>query len=170
MQKTSKKSTENTETTSSMTKDEDYHLLKIILKRLKERYNTTNTDILNSLKQEINIPTTIFTKKLSPLEAITKYLHENQELKYPKIAEILQRDSKTIWQAYKNAAKKQKQKIKPEEAEHTIPASIFTKKLSILEAITKYLKEKGLSYHQIGELLQRNERTIWTVYNRTKKK
>jgi hypothetical protein len=44
-------------------------------------------------------------------------------------------------------------------------------KLTIFEAFVKYLKEeKGLNYHQIGLLLGRNERNIWTVYNRGKKK
>ena len=44
-------------------------------------------------------------------------------------------------------------------------------KLTIFEAFVKYLKEeKGLTYHQIGLLLGRNERNIWTVYNRGKKK
>ena len=44
-------------------------------------------------------------------------------------------------------------------------------KLTIFEAFVKYLKEeKGFNYHQIGLLLGRNERNIWTVYNRGKKK
>lgn len=43
--------------------------------------------------------------------------------------------------------------------------------VSVLEAIVEYLKDhKGLSYHEIGLLLNRNERTIWTCYNRAKKK
>jgi hypothetical protein len=56
--------------------------------------------------------------------------------------------------------------------EQLIPVSIFNKpKLSPFEAIVKYLKEeKGLNYHKIGEILNRDERNIWTVYNRVKKK
>jgi hypothetical protein len=63
-------------------------------------------------------------------------------------------------------------KILKNESEQLIPVSIFNKpKLSPFEAIVKYLKEeKGLNYHQIGEILNRDERNIWTVYNRAKKK
>jgi len=44
-------------------------------------------------------------------------------------------------------------------------------KLTIFEAFVKFLKdEKGMSYHDIGLLLGRDERNIWTVYNRGKKK
>ena len=53
-----------------------------------------------------------------------------------------------------------------------IPTSIFLDRtISVLEAITKYLKEeKNLTYHQIAILLNRDDRTIWTCYNRAKKK
>jgi hypothetical protein len=53
-----------------------------------------------------------------------------------------------------------------------IPTSIFLDRtISVLEAITKYLKEeKNLTYHQIAVLLNRDDRTIWTCYNRAKKK
>jgi DNA-directed RNA polymerase specialized sigma24 family protein len=56
--------------------------------------------------------------------------------------------------------------------EYMIPVSIFSKeKLSPFETIVMYLKEKqGLNYHEIGALLNRDERNIWTVYNRAKKK
>ena len=53
-----------------------------------------------------------------------------------------------------------------------IPSDIFKdRSLSVLEIMVEYLKEqKGLSYHEIAVLLNRDDRTIWTVYNRGKKK
>jgi len=53
-----------------------------------------------------------------------------------------------------------------------IPSYIFTDRtLKPLEAIVEFLKEKKkLSYHEIALLLNRNDRTIWTVYDRSKKK
>jgi hypothetical protein len=53
-----------------------------------------------------------------------------------------------------------------------IPTSIFLDRtISVLEAITKYLKEeRNLTYHQIAVLLNRDDRTVWTCYNRAKKK
>ena len=53
-----------------------------------------------------------------------------------------------------------------------VPLRIFQNRgLAPLEAISEYLKdEKELTYHQIAELLNRDDRTIWTCYNRAKKK
>lgn len=53
-----------------------------------------------------------------------------------------------------------------------IPSSILReKKLGILEAVTKYFKEVlSLSYHQIAILLKRDDRVVWTTYNRAIKK
>ncbi len=53
-----------------------------------------------------------------------------------------------------------------------IPSNIFQdRSLSVLEIMVEYLKEqKGLSYHEIAILLNRDDRTIWTVYSRVKKK
>jgi hypothetical protein len=53
-----------------------------------------------------------------------------------------------------------------------IPSSIFKdRSLSVLEILVEYLKEKKqLTYHEIAQLLNRNDRTIWTVYHRAKQK
>jgi len=54
----------------------------------------------------------------------------------------------------------------------TIPVSVIAdRSLATLESVVEYLKEvQNLSYHQIAELLQRDDRTVWTVYSRAKKK
>ena len=54
----------------------------------------------------------------------------------------------------------------------SLSSSIFRdRKLSILEVLVEYLKDKKeLSYHEIAVLLNRDDRTIWTVYSRVKKK
>jgi hypothetical protein len=53
-----------------------------------------------------------------------------------------------------------------------IPSHILRdRSLSVLEIIVEYLKEKKkLTYHEIAVLLNRDDRTIWTCYNRAKKK
>jgi len=53
-----------------------------------------------------------------------------------------------------------------------IPLSIFEdRRLSALEAIVEYLKEKRhLTFHQIAVMTNRDDRTIWTTYNRAKTK
>ncbi len=55
---------------------------------------------------------------------------------------------------------------------YTVPISVFADRtLASLEAIVEFLKENyGLSYHEIAELLHRDDRTIWTCYHRAKKK
>jgi hypothetical protein len=58
------------------------------------------------------------------------------------------------------------------EKEILIPSGIFLDRtLSVLETIVEYLKEKkGLTYHEIAIFLNRDDRTIWTCYNRALKK
>ncbi len=58
------------------------------------------------------------------------------------------------------------------ESDRMIPTEIFKDRtLSVLEAIVEYLKEQnGLSYHKIAEMLNRNDRTVWTCYHRAKQK
>lgn len=53
-----------------------------------------------------------------------------------------------------------------------IPVSILKdRSLSALEAISEYLKETlNMNYHEIAVLMNRDDRTIWTVYDRAKKK
>ena len=53
-----------------------------------------------------------------------------------------------------------------------IPISLFkTKNLGILEVLVKYLKESSdLSFHDIGIILNRDERTIWASYKKASKK
>ena len=55
---------------------------------------------------------------------------------------------------------------------YSIPVSILQdRNLSVLENIASYLKDTfGLTYHKVAVLLNRDDRTIWTVYQRAKKK
>ncbi|MCH8022673.1 MAG: hypothetical protein IH932_02890 [Thaumarchaeota archaeon] len=61
---------------------------------------------------------------------------------------------------------------KKRKLELSIPTSIFRdRSLSVLEAIAEYLKEQeGMRYSEIAKLLNRDDRTIWTAYNRAKAK
>ncbi len=53
-----------------------------------------------------------------------------------------------------------------------IPSFIFRdRRVAVLEALVEYMKDiKKLSYHEIAVMLNRNDRTIWTVYRRAKLK
>ena len=49
-----------------------------------------------------------------------------------------------------------------------IPIEVLKdRELSALEAIVRYLKEEhSLTYSQIAVMLQRDDRTVWTTYQR----
>ena len=53
-----------------------------------------------------------------------------------------------------------------------IPLSIFNNRgFSFMESIVFYMKNSlDMSYHEIAESLNRDDRTIWTIYNRAIKK
>ncbi len=53
-----------------------------------------------------------------------------------------------------------------------IPLNILLdRNVAVLEAIVEFLKDrKNLTYHEIAVLTNRNDRTIWTVYSRVRKK
>lgn len=113
------------------------------------------------------------------------HLKDTYNLSYHEIALLIDRDDRTVWTCYNRVKKKEKSLIsraksqelmnkdKPgHEKSMQIPLNIIRNRdVSILESIVFYLKESsGLSYHEIALLLNRNDRTIWTVYNRTAKK
>lgn len=149
--------------------------IKNLVKDLIRKYNLQKEDFLSLFEKEHtnDLPISIFdNKKLSALETISKYLREVRHLKFSQIGSFLNRDPRTIWSAYNSSKKKLPSKLKVEESEITIPLSKFTnKKFSILESIVSHLKENyDLTFHQIAELLNRDDRTIWTVLSRFKKK
>lgn len=53
-----------------------------------------------------------------------------------------------------------------------IPSEILRDRtLSVLESIIEYLKEvRKLSFVEISKVINRDERNVWTIYNRAKKK
>jgi len=119
--------------------------------------------------KEIVIPSSIFTRKLSVFEAIVRYLRDNLNLGNKSIARLLGKSDKSIWQAYNNSLKKFKGKLDV-KISFFIPISKFKGK-SVLESLIAYLKDScKLSYHEIAVMLKRDDRTIWTVYNRGKAK
>ena len=163
---------------SSIQDDKSLQILKLALNDIKDRYGVGSQEIFNLIEKkpiskEILIPVSIFdSEELSALEAICKYLREDLDLNYSKIASILNRDSRTIWTTYNIACRKRKEKLSVKESKFFIPVSIFTdRRLSVLEALVGYLKDNfKLRYSQIAVLLNRDERNMWSVYSRYKKK
>jgi DNA-directed RNA polymerase specialized sigma24 family protein len=131
----------------------------------------------NELRQKHStVPSAIFLdRELAPLESISEYLKDEKGLTYHEIATLLGRDDRTIWTCYNRAKKKRAETQRPvafAEKSVEIPLDIFKNRtLAPLESITSHLKEIGaLSFHEIAVLLNRDDRTIWTCYSRSRKK
>jgi DNA-directed RNA polymerase specialized sigma24 family protein len=124
-----------------------------------------------SSSRETLIPLNIL-KHNSSLEAIVFYLKDVLNLKFNEIADLLNRDQRTIWVTYANAKKKKIVLNVNENAQFSLPINMFVSRtFSILETIVFYLRTNNdLSFNQISELLGKNYRTVWTVYRRALKK
>lgn len=158
-------------------KDKSLQILKLALEELKEKYGVSSHDIISLIdkpvSKEIRIPVSVFEfSNLSALETICKYLKEELELTYKKIALLLNRDNRTIWTSYNIACRKRKENLLVKGSKFFIPILIFKdRKFSVLESLVGYLKDNyNLRYMQIALMLNRDERNIWTVYNRYNKK
>ena len=152
--------------------DPDYQNLKSLYAKLKKKYGQQAPEILSYLeKEEILVPSCIFIKEISTFESIIKYLKENLGLANNRIALLTSKSQKSVWQAYNSTKRKYHPEFKIISSEFYLPISILQEHLTTLESVIKYLKESQmLSYHKIASVLNRNDRTIWTVYQRVHKK
>ncbi len=149
-------------------KNKSFRRLKHAYISLKAKYSDT-ADILQ--RKELFLPDFIFSKKISSLEAISKYLIEDCSLSIKEASLLLNRTNKNIWYAY-NSSKKKLEKFNEKRIKFAIPITIFqNSNLSVLENIVAYLKDElCLAYSQIAKILHRDDRTIWTAYNKASKK
>ncbi|MFH1972371.1 MAG: hypothetical protein ABIJ18_02730 [archaeon] len=143
-----------------------------VVEILRGRSQAEIDTILEQVKQKFSrrgFPISIVNAKVTVLQAVVKYLRENKEYSFKEIAEILGRNEKNIWIAYDTAKKKMPVRFEIVSDEVYIPFEVFRSNYSPLESVVVYLKKK-MSLHEIGQLLERDDRTIWTVYNRAMKK
>ena len=139
----------------------------------EEIINLINKLLKTPVKEEVKIPISVFKNEhLGCLETIVKYLRENLLLSFKQIASLTNRKKTSLAVSYRNAKKKLKDKFVEESSPYHLPVLILQdRKLSVLENIVSYLKDTfGLTYHKIAVLLNRDDRTIWTVYQRAIKK
>lgn len=159
---------------SQRIEENDLTLLNNVVEFFKAKYGLTSEDVfslVSPVSAGYDIPSCIFdNSKLSIFEAIVKYLKENKDLELKQVSELLNKGYNTVWTTYSNARKKMGDKFKIVNCV-VIPISIFEdKNLTVFENVVKYLKEEaGLSNKKIGLMLHRNNKTIWTIYNRAKK-
>ena len=119
-----------------------------------------------------HIPVSIFSTRLSPAEAVVKYLKEHHAMTFSEIAKLINRDQRGIWGSYARARRKHPDSFDIGFATHTIPISCLNdRSRSILEHVVTHLKdEKGLKPAEICSLLNKKTSTIWTAYQRSRRK
>ena len=124
---------------------------------------------------DLLIPTTIFCdRSLSFLESLVEYLKEQLNLSYHEIGKLTNREERNIWTLYDRARKKRTEKgLAVKKAPIVqIPLSVVKdRSLSILEVVVEYLRDQAsFTNRQIAITLNRSDKTVSTVYMRTKKK
>jgi len=120
---------------------------------------------------EIRIPISVLkNRKVSGLESIVKFLREEVKLSNSNVAKLLGRSQQVCWTTYKNAARKMKERFTFSMSDIDIPAKVFRSRFSVLEAIVMFLVTNGRSFHEIAVALARDDRTIWTTYQRAMRK
>jgi surface protein len=156
-------------------KDMKYSEIAKLINRDQRNVRAIYTRIEKRLKNIVSaefkpvIPTTIFSKELGALETISKYMKENLGISYHNIAELLNRDERTIWTAYNKALEKQNKPIEVKETKIFIPISVLNnRELTILESVINYLREKDMKYSEIAKLINRDQRNVRAIYNKTK--
>ncbi|MFH1683104.1 MAG: hypothetical protein ABIA37_04875 [Candidatus Woesearchaeota archaeon] len=145
------------------------------IEQIKQKFQLDEQELISLLSKKCSperIPLCIFNSKLSSFEAIVKYLRENCELNFREIGELLERSQYTISSSYRQAKAKSPALFEIKISQYDLPTSVIAeRKYSVLESIVKYLKEKfNLKFSQISRLLNLHQKTVWTVYQRAKRK
>ena len=132
--------------------------------------------IYQDIQRDINVPLTIFAGKRNPAEALCLFLKEHKKLTNQKIAEVLSRDSRSIWGTYQRAKKRNKNNNNLQNHQvsekYSIPLQLFSNRsLSLLEHIILYLHQvHQLTNPQIAKLLERSPNSIAVLYKRAREK
>ena len=157
---------------SLLGKEELLKRLKLITEVLRETYGVNQAELIGLADSSTVVPLTVFCEKLSPLESVVKFLHENRNKSFSEISKLINRSYRTVWGAYEASLKKNKKRFEPEQTKYVFPTEILaSRRLSVLETICLYIKDNyGLSYKRIASLIKRDERTVWTAVNRARTK
>jgi hypothetical protein len=142
---------------------------------IKRKYNLEDKRLKITLSDKDEnrnfIPVSIFTIELGIFEGTVKFLHENKHLSFKEISEILKRSPSNVIVTYRKTQKKSPKPFTKISYNYKINLSAFSKETTCFEAVCVYLKDNyNLNYHEIGQMLDRDDRTIWTVYHRASKK
>ena len=123
-------------------------------------------------KKEVLLPVAIFAqRRMGCLEAAVRFLKENKGLRFSEIAAALGRDQRTIWATYRKATAKAERFHQLEQGMLLSTSIFLDRRKSFLECLVVYVRNTyRLSNKETSELLQRDPRTIATVYDRAVRK
>jgi len=148
----------------------DVHGLALLDEKLQREQGVNLSELLEEVRRAregLQIPIDVFRQEVSPSEALCKYLRENEGFSYSEIAGVLNRDDRTVWINYHNAAKKKAKRTRVRADTIYVPVSVFRdRRLSVLEAVVIYFRERGVKNVEIARILDRDPRNIWTLYSR----
>jgi len=102
-------------TREKIREDTLYNAFQLLLKSLKEKHDLNTREVIELIaphdKKDITIPIqTLQNRHLGVLESVVTYLKDELGLRYSEIAHLLNRDQRTIWNAYNNAKNKTKRR------------------------------------------------------------
>ncbi|MFH0978185.1 MAG: hypothetical protein V1837_02675 [Candidatus Woesearchaeota archaeon] len=147
-------------------------LLDIFVQHLSSEHHWSKHQIerliIHEDKSSISIPVTVFsTRLLGSFEALVKFMHENLGLRLSQISKLINRDPRTIWNAYHASQRKMPGPLQPADSTFHLPFDVFSsRKLSVLESIVHFLEPSGLGNSELARLINRDPRTISTVRSR----
>jgi hypothetical protein len=124
-------------------------------------------------RQQRGIPVSIFNEHLGALESVVKYMREELALDYHSIAVLLGRNPGPIGVTYRRSKKKFASGLDTSSKESIPFEALRANKdtgLSIFESLAYYLAKQGYDWHDIARIVCRNDKTVWTVLDRAKKK
>ena len=155
--------------------EKDQVLLEQFLKKFLPQTSLSFQDLEKILvlsTSSLHIPCSLFKNPLGISQTLVKYLKEEKEFTFATIARLLHKDQRTVWSLYHQALKKFPQRFTIPSQDILIPLDIFQdEKYSDLEHVILFLKDHyQFTYAQIADLLSRDLRNIWAMYQKATKK
>ncbi|MBW2965043.1 hypothetical protein KY363_06305 [Candidatus Woesearchaeota archaeon] len=130
----------------------------------------TSTQAAKLVSTHQGIPFSVFNTQLGTLESAVKYLREELSLSYESIGALLGRGPGPIGVTYRRTRSKHPARLTVTPGE-SLPFNAFRdRRLSVLESAANYLAAQGHDWHEIAQIMRRNDKTIWTVLDRARRK
>jgi len=164
----------NSDIKDKIVSDDLFLRLDAIIDDLKQKYKTNDQEIIDLIeKRALKLPLSVFSQtNLSTSEIVVKFLKEERNLGFHEIAQLVNRDDRTIWGAYHRSKEKTTERFSIKKSKYHVPVSVFSdRNIGFLEALSEFCHDSlQLKYSQIARIIDRDDRTVWTAYNRAKLK